>query len=182
MTHRQPLLALLASYAALDDRDQAQAARFQSFVEGQAHCFHRDCWDGHITGSAWVVDPTGRQVLLTHHRKLNLWLQLGGHADGDADVLRVAWREAREESGIDDISLVLPGIFDLDIHVIPARPGEPSHRHFDARFAFRAGSTAFRVGPESHDLAWVDINRLRERTTDPSLLRMAEKWRRHLGS
>ena len=68
--------------------DEADAARLRRFIEAQPRCFERDCFDdGHITGSAWVVDPAGSRVLLTHHRKLGKWLQLGGHSDGEPDTL-----------------------------------------------------------------------------------------------
>lgn len=178
MTYRRPLLALLERYQPIDDADRDQAARLAAFVARQPACFERSCPEGHVTGSAWLVDPEGRRVLLTHHRKLNMWLQLGGHADGEPDVLSVALREAREESGLADISPVSPEIFDLDIHPIPPRPGEPAHLHFDVRFAMKAGSMDVRAGEESHALVWVDIDRLAERTAEPSMHRMARKWKK----
>ena len=178
MPHRRALLDLLARYQPVDAADAAQAQRIQIFVEREPACFDRRCPEGHITGSAWLVDPSGSQVLLTHHRKLGLWVQLGGHADGDSDIRAVAWKEAREESGLSDIAFVSEDIFDVDVHPIPARPGEPPHLHFDIRFALRAAGRAFQVGPESHELAWVDIRRLEEKTKERSLLRMAEKWKR----
>lgn len=182
MPHRQSLLDLLGRYSPLDDQDRACVERLAAFVRQEPHCFERHCPQGHITGSAWVVDPTGRRVLLTHHRKLNLWLQLGGHADGDSDVSAVALREAKEESGIEDLSPVGAGILDVDIHPIPARPGEPAHLHYDVRFAFRANRTDFRVSGESHSLEWVEIDRLQERTAELSMARMALKWKKWAAS
>jgi 8-oxo-dGTP pyrophosphatase MutT (NUDIX family) len=133
---------------------------------------------GHITGSAWLVDTTGSRVVLTHHKKLGKRLQLGGHADGNSDVLSVALREATEESGLRDIVVVAPTIFDLDVHPIPERANEPSHRHYDLRFALQAtGSDKFQVSAESNQLAWVDIDRVADYTDEPALLRMAAKWR-----
>lgn len=155
--------------------------RVKAFIAAHPDHLQRSQPAGHLTGSAWLADPTGRQVLLTHHRKLGIWVQLGGHADGDPDLLAVALREAHEESGIRVIDAVSPAIFDLDIHPIPARGSEPAHHHYDVRFALRAGERRFVVGDESHDLAWVTIDRLAEKTTEPSLLRMAAKWRRLAG-
>lgn len=142
-------------------------------------CFERDCWNpGHITGSAWVVNHSRGKVLLTHHRKLNRWLQLGGHADGDEDPLRVAIREGEEESGLALLPLS-ESIFDVDIHEIPARRADPAHLHFDIRFALIVrDSDAFVVGDESHALEWVAIDRLHDVTDEPSMLRMAHKWLR----
>lgn len=152
--------------------------RFVGFVLEHEDCFERTLLQGHITGSAWVVDPSGSKVLLTHHRKLNKWLQLGGHADGHSNVLEVAKREAEEESGLKELSVIESGIFDVDIHVIPARKLEPEHFHFDIRFAFQAmGDTDYAVSAESLDLKWVPIDQIRDYTTEASMLRMAQKWK-----
>src|SRR5437773_8684321 len=110
----------------------------RQFVEANVDCFERSLQIGHITGSAWIVDRDRTHALLTRHRKLNKWLQLGGHADGDPDILRVALREAREESNLDAIRPVSEAIFDVDIHLIPERAGEPEHLHYDVRFLLEA--------------------------------------------
>ena len=177
--HRARLLELLHRYRPVDAEDAACLARFTAFVESQPGCFERSLQTGHVTGSAWIVNRDGSQVLLTHHRKLDIWVQPGGHADGDPDVAAVAAREALEETGLRGLVTRGSGIFDLDIHSIPARGETPAHEHFDARFAFQATtSEAFRVSAESHALAWVDLNDLEKVTREPSLLRMREKWRR----
>ena len=157
--------------------EEADAARLRRFVKTEPRCFERDCYDdGHVTGSAWVVDSTGSRVLLTHHRKLGKWLQLGGHSDGDPDTLAVAMREAREESGL-EVEPISGSVLDVDIHSIPAWKGEPAHLHYDVRFAFRAGSTErLRVSPESIDLAWIEIEDLSRVTGEESMLRMARKY------
>jgi 8-oxo-dGTP pyrophosphatase MutT (NUDIX family) len=124
------------------------------------------------------VNAAGTEILLTHHKKLNRWLQLGGHADGDTDVLAVALREAREESGLDGIEIFSREIFDIDIHRIPPRGKDPEHDHYDVRYVFRQlGRDAYTVSEESHDLAWVEIDGLERYTEEVSMLRMAEKWR-----
>ena len=116
-------------------------------------------------------------VLLTHHRKLNRWLQLGGHADGQANILNVALREAREESGIAEVVPVSQAIFDLDIHRIPARGDEPAHDHFDVHFAVQTRTTdQYIVSDESYALCWVDIARLSDMTQESAMLRMPQKW------
>ncbi|MFC4821377.1 NUDIX hydrolase [Dokdonella ginsengisoli] len=137
----------------------------------------RELLEGHLTGSAWLVSADGRRVLLTHHRKLDRWLQLGGHADGDADLACVALREAEEESGLTGL-VVERTIFDLDRHRIPARGDVPEHWHYDVRYVVRAtGSEAFTVSEESHALAWRDVAELAAAdTADESLRRMARRW------
>ena len=174
---RRSLLALLDRFAAANPGAADSARLFGEFARAHADCFQRSLAVGHFTGSAWLVEASGRRVLLTHHRKLDRWLQLGGHADGDPDLAAVARREAEEESGLAGL-VVDPEIFDLDRHVIPARGGEPEHWHYDVRFVVRVtGSEAFIVGAESHALAWRDIAQIAsEASADESMRRMARKW------
>jgi 8-oxo-dGTP pyrophosphatase MutT (NUDIX family) len=148
-----------------------------AFLDEAERPFEREQRDGHFTGSAWLVNADGEKVLLTHHRKLNRWLQLGGHADGDSDLAAVALREAEEESGLNGLS-VDRDIFDVDRHWIPERKQEPGHWHYDVRYVVRAGANeAFVVSDESLELAWVPIRSLAEEVdTDESLRRMAMKW------
>lgn len=148
-----------------------------SFLVEASLPFHREHAEGHFTGSAWLVDASGKRVLLTHHRKLDRWLQLGGHADGDSDLAAVALREAGEESGLSGLK-VEHGIFDVDRHWIPERPNEPGHWHYDVRYVVRAGvHDTFAVSDESLDLAWMSIETLATASdTDESLRRMAQKW------
>lgn len=159
------------------------AALFVEFLEAHPFAFERADRVGHFTGSAWLVSADGLRVLLTHHRKLDRWLQLGGHADGDADLARVALREAEEESGLAGL-VVERAIFDLDRHRIPARGDEPGHWHYDVRHVVRAtGSEGFVVGEESHALAWRDIGELaRDPATDESMRRMARRWLARAGA
>ena len=175
--HRQALLQLLADYRQQHALEAVATDELTAFVQANSDCFERSLLCGHVTGSAWLVSEDNACVLLTHHKKLNRWLQLGGHADGDSDILSVALREAEEESGLSDIELACPGIFDIDIHAIPARKNEPEHFHYDVRFAFRAaGDQSFVVSDESNHLAWVPVIRLAEFVEDESMLRMADKW------
>ena len=150
-------------------------ARFVGFVEAQPRCFERDCWAGHVTGSAWLMNAAGDAVLLTHHKKLDRWLQLGGHSDGVGEPLQVAMTEAREESGL-PVRPLAATIFDIDIHEIPARKADPAHYHYDVRFALAAQGDNFRVSDESHALAWVPVGDMSAFTQEESVLRMARKW------
>ena len=175
---RERLSRAFDHYAAHDTAaNPAVVGVFRAFLRGHADAFERGCVPGHFTGSAWLVSADGERVLLTHHRKLNLWLQPGGHADGDADLARVALREAEEETGLRELR-VEPGIYDLDRHRIPARPGEPEHWHYDVRYVVRAGEDErFIVSQESHALAWRDIREVAaDESADASVRRMAERW------
>jgi 8-oxo-dGTP pyrophosphatase MutT (NUDIX family) len=170
------VLAALDAHRPLDDAETRALAVIREFVASEPRCFEREHAAGHVTGSAWILDRERRHVLLTHHRKLDLWLQLGGHADGDPDLPRVALREAREESGVDAIVLVSEAVFDVDVHPIPARGNETGHCHYDVRYLFEADRAApLRVSRESKALAWVALDRVASVATDASVLRMVAK-------
>jgi 8-oxo-dGTP pyrophosphatase MutT (NUDIX family) len=175
--HRQSLLRRLEAYAQRYPDEQNTTSWCLEFVRENPACFDRELLEGHITGSAWLVDGSGTRVLLTHHRKLGRWLQLGGHSDGNPDTLAVALQEAREESGL-ALAALSGEIFDLDIHEIPTRGAEPAHYHFDVRFALQAvGDETFQISRESLDLAWVPLEELPQYSNEESVLRMARKWR-----
>ena len=177
---RRALLEMLDRYREIHPEEATCVERFHGFVSSHPDCFQRSCQPGHVTASAWIVSPDRSQFLLTHHRKLGRWLQLGGHADGDTDVRAVALREAREESGMTDFEwLADPGglaLIDVDIHGIPARPGEPAHDHYDLRFLLSARpGQPLRISDESTDLRWFDRRRLDEIAREESLHRLGRK-------
>lgn len=167
----------LDDYLARHPEEGDVVADFEEFLASGAVAFERSHAEGHFTGSAWLVSADGEHVLLTHHRKLRRWLQLGGHADGDTNLARVALREAAEESGLEGL-VVEPEIFDLDAHRIPARGSEPEHWHYDVRHVVRAtADEEFALSAESLALAWKPVREIAgDPHADASLRRMARKW------
>src|SRR5262245_10301728 len=184
--HRRPLLDMLARYRATFPAEADVIDRISALVERHVDCFDRTCRPGHITGAAWILSADRRRCLLTHHRKLDRWLQMGGHADGQWHVEEVALREAREESGLDRFDFVpidgklMP--LDVDVHQIPARHDasgqlvEDAHEHHDVRFLLiaHAGQEA-RCSNESHEIAWFKPDEIAELTDEESVLRMLRK-------
>ncbi|MEW5798890.1 MAG: NUDIX hydrolase [Bacteroidota bacterium] len=174
--HRNLLLGKLKEHRGIDPHEESMRLRIIEFVEKYPNCFERSLHIGHITGSAMIVNRLRTKTLLTHHHKLEKWLQLGGHSDGDPDTLNVALREAEEESGLKGIIAVSEKIFDVDVHLIPARKHEPEHFHFDVRFLFEADDAQpLSISNESKDLAWITLERIAEYTTEESVLRMVRK-------
>ncbi len=149
-----------------------------ALLDSVPDCFLRSCFPAHFTGSALVVSHDGQRALLHHHRKLDKWLQFGGHCDGSEDILSVAQRETLEESGISGLIVASARPFDLDIHEIPAKGGEPPHLHYDIRYVLIAPPEAVEtVSEESHELRWVTPDEASELSIDPGLQRMIAKWR-----
>jgi 8-oxo-dGTP pyrophosphatase MutT (NUDIX family) len=172
----------LSAYLHRFPAEAATVERFLALFAAWPGCLSRDHLPGHLTASGWVVHPGTDATLLTHHRKLDKWLQLGGHADGDPDPAAVAAREVLEESGLP----VVPGeaeLFDVDVHLIPPYREVPEHYHYDLRYLFLVEERHPPVvSEESHDVAWVELRNLEDFTREASMLRMRRKWWDRRGS
>jgi 8-oxo-dGTP pyrophosphatase MutT (NUDIX family) len=171
-----------AELLALDLADRAHERRAReamlALLDEGSDCFTRSTFPAHFTGSALVVSADGSRALLHHHRKLDRWLQFGGHCDGDANVLRVACREAREESGIENLIVASAWPFDLDLHEIPANTDEPSHWHYDVRYVLIAPADAVcALSAESTELRWFTADEMEQLPLDAGMRRMVTKWR-----
>ena len=153
--------------------------RITDLVQQHQDCLRRTCAPGHITASVWIVDPSKQRFLLTHHRKLQRWLQLGGHVDGEPAIERAALREAQEESGISEFDFAMqdgtPLVIDVDVHEIPAHGSEARHQHHDIRFLLIAQSDKLRISAESLDLRWFARDDLQGVADEDSLLRLGRK-------
>ncbi len=174
--HRNYLIGLLESYHPEDPQEVEMKNALLKFVRGNAMCFERSLEEGHVTASCWLLNCVGSHALLMHHAKIGKWIQPGGHCDGDPDVVAVAMKEAREESGIEKVCLVRPQIFDLDIHVFPAGKDVKEHLHYDVRFLLQAvGDDTLVQNGESNHLLWVGKEDSLP-TDSRSIVRMYEKW------
>jgi 8-oxo-dGTP pyrophosphatase MutT (NUDIX family) len=173
---RSPPLGDLSAYQRRFPAENETVQRFYALLAAWPQCLSRDHMPGHITASGWVVHPETDSVLLTHHRKLDKWLQLGGHADGDPDPAAVAAREVLEESGL-PLPRDAAELFDVDVHLIPCHRDVPEHYHYDLRYLFLVDERRIPVvSEESHDVAWVELGNLEAYTSEPSMLRMRRKW------
>jgi 8-oxo-dGTP pyrophosphatase MutT (NUDIX family) len=189
--HRDPVIQLLTAYRDANPTEAAVADRILALVNSRSDCFDRTCRPGHLTGSAWVVSPDGERHLLLHHRKLDKWLQPGGHADGQTDLAEVALREAFEETGLESLRVVTDNhgvaVLDLDVHDIPARYApdgsliEDGHEHHDVRFLFQADADeSLCINDESNELRWCTPEEVLSLTQEWSVLRLLEKARQRL--
>ncbi|MGX1272238.1 NUDIX hydrolase [Streptomyces phaeoluteigriseus] len=135
------------------------------------------CEAGHLTASALVIDPERGRVLLTLHRKLRMWLQMGGHCEPqDVSLAAAALREATEESGIPGLTLSAGGPVRLDRHRIPA----PCHWHLDVQYAAVAPPGSIQaISEESLDLRWFPYDAVAE-VADESVVRLLEAARARL--
>jgi 8-oxo-dGTP pyrophosphatase MutT (NUDIX family) len=154
---RSRLADALSAHAPEGEVAARDVAVTLALVRGEPACFSRSFFTpGHVTGSGFVVCASTGRVLLHHHRRLDAWLQMGGHDDGERDAAATALREAREESGLEDLAFLSPAILDVDVHPIPAGRGEPPHLHHDVRYALvtRTPGAIRRDDAESIDLRW----------------------------
>jgi 8-oxo-dGTP pyrophosphatase MutT (NUDIX family) len=164
--------AQIEAYAPTTIQQQRLRHETLTFIDGHDDALLRTCHEGHLTGSALVIDATSEHVVLLLHRKAQRWLQPGGHADGDANLAGVAWREATEETGIVGLRVVTP-IVDLDIHRVHFA-GEHAHLHLDARFVVRAPVGSEPIGnDESEVVRWVAVDDLESYDLDRGTIRLA---------
>jgi 8-oxo-dGTP pyrophosphatase MutT (NUDIX family) len=175
----------LRDHVAADAAEARDLAAIRDFVGRHADPFDRRIAEGHLTGSAVVLCEGGLRVLLLHHRKLQRWLQPGGHAEiGERSGAAVAMREALEETGIDGLRLHPgpPALLDVDVHAIPARRDEPAHLHLDLRYLVLAPGSAQprRQEEESADLRYFGWDELAALDLDPGLRRALAKARARL--
>lgn len=173
----------LQRYRAADALESRHLDGLLELLSNSADVFSRAHFTpGHVTASCFIVDATRGALLLHHHRRLNRWLQMGGHVEGDEAPLAAALREGAEESGLRDLDLAADGIFDVDVHGIPAGKGEPDHRHFDVRYVARTATPdAVVIDPnESNDLAWVPLERAESLMNEEASSRVIRKIRSRL--
>lgn len=183
---RAELIGALEQHEPADEAEARHRERILGFVRRHENPFDRAIPEGHLTGSAITVSSDGRRALLLHHRKLDRWLQPGGHGDpGEATGEAVALREALEETGIRGLSLhpTAARPLDVDVHAIPARGDEPEHEHLDLRYLVVAPKDA-RVAPdlaELQALRWLGWDEARTLGLDRGLLRALAKARAIVG-
>lgn len=179
--HRQQLLTALERYKTSYIEEAAMVERTRRFIEEHSNCFDRHLMPGHVSGSAWVVNPDRSRVLMMHHRKLDLWLHPGGHADNEPDIVTVVLKECAEETGIahSQIRLLSDGIFDVDVHTVHANAHDPRHEHFDIRFLVEIDDRVPIPGNhESHDIGWVTLDQVMRFNNARSIFRLVQKTRR----
>lgn len=171
------ILELLQSYHPIAAEEQSYRLQMIHFISEHENCFERSLEIGHVTASAWLLNSDHSKALLMHHTKLDRWVQLGGHCDGDSEVLKVAIKEAHEESGLLQIQPISSDIFDIDIHLIPAKGSIQEHYHYDVRFLLETTSNAPVISnKESKELRWIGLNPEELPTKERSVVRMFEKW------
>ena len=169
------VIASLEHHRAADAEERADVNFVKACLSKPGPWFGQANLNGHLTGSAFVMDESNR-VLFTHHRKLQRWLQLGGHSESYERCLsETALREAAEESGLTDLEphpAVAPALLDVDVHKIPSRGAKPAHYHLDLRYVFlTCMPEQIVVSSESLRLRWFTIDEALNLDIDPALAR-----------
>ncbi|MCP4457575.1 MAG: NUDIX hydrolase [Cytophagales bacterium] len=171
---KSSLIRSIQNYTSTFENEELNKSELLGLLEDE-DCFLRSRLAGHLTASCWVLDGSGK-VLLMHHKKLDKWLQPGGHADGDEDLLNVAKKELNEETGLVHFK-ANNEIFDLDIHTIPQKKDIPEHLHYDVRFLFiSTNPEEIQKNHESIDLRWIKLEEVEDfYNREESITRMVQK-------
>ena len=185
--NKQPILDLLENYRTSFVEEIEFQKQMIDFLTQHDDFALRSNLTGQLTGSAWVVNKERTKVLLIHHKKLNKWLQIGGHIEEtDQSIEETILREIKEESGLKDLKLLSSSIYDIDIHTIPQKKEIAEHLHFDIRFLVEADENE-KLSPQNEeilDIKWYALNKvqnLANSTTsiDQSMKRMVAKMTKY---
>ena len=176
------LLSLLRQYRPQGEAEAADVERVRALAEAAADPFLRSM-PLHVTGSALIVNPASRRVLLRWHQRQQAWLQVGGHGDpGEDDPLAIALREAAEETGLPDLEPWPDAqLRHVAVVSVPANSTEPAHHHADLRFVL-ATHVPEAARPENPDapLRWLTPDEADEATSEANLRETLSRARRLL--
>lgn len=169
----EQLLEQILSYTPWNEQEEADKKVLLSFLRSGADILTRNNEVAHLTASAWVVSPDRSQVLMAYHNLYNSWAWLGGHADGDADLMAVAIREVAEESGLSALQPLHNGIFSLETLCVNGHEKRgcyvPSHLHLNVTYLFEGDTRASLVvkPDENSAVAWIPVSEIPKRSTEP---------------
>ena len=170
---RKELISKIKKYQPFNEQEEMDKALILNWIETQENAFSRENTVAHMTASAWVVNKERNKVLMVYHNIYNSWSWLGGHADGETDLLAVAVREVKEEAGITNVRPVSDEIFSLesltvDGHVKKGRYVS-SHLHLNVTYLLEADSEeAVSVkADENSGVAWFTPGEALKKSTEP---------------
>ena len=159
-----------------NEQEETDKNQILSLLSGGQDLYTRDNPVAHLTASSWVVSPDRKQVLLIYHNLYRSWAWMGGHADGDRDLCRVALRETREESGLQDLTLVSPDIFSLESLTVDGHEKHgkyvSSHLHLNVTYLLEADPRQpIRVKPdENSGVAWFPVEEVAGKVSEPWMM------------
>ena len=173
------LVKQIKDHKCFDKHEEESKLKIVDFLENYSDCFSRHNFYGHITAGGFIGDGEGN-ILVNHHKSLDMWFQFGGHCDDNPNCLEVAKREIYEEAGLTNLTLVGGGLFDISFCKNPGsvKKNEPPHYHFDINFLFLTDVYEFEISDESTEIKWVTIDeaRMLAHPDDIAMLRMIDKY------
>lgn len=170
------LVDALNRFRPCNEQEETDKNQILSLLSGGQDLYTRDNPVAHLTASSWVVSPDRKQVLLIYHNLYRSWAWMGGHADGDRDLCRVALRETREESGLQDLTLVSPDIFSLESLTVDGHEKRgkyvSSHLHLNVTYLLEADPRQpIRVKPdENSGVAWFPVEEVAGKVSEPWMM------------
>ena len=170
------LVDALNRFRPCNEQEETDKNQILSLLSGGQDLYTRDNTVAHLTASSWVVSPDRKQVLLVYHNLYRSWAWMGGHADGERDLCRVALRETREESGLQDLTLVSPDIFSLESLTVDGHEKRgkfvSSHLHLNVTYLLEADPRQpIRVKPdENSGVAWFPVEEVAGKVSEPWMM------------
>ena len=167
------LIEALEEYQPWNEQEERDRAELLRRLKSGEELYSRENLSAHLTASAWVVSPDRQRVLLAYHNLYDSWAWLGGHADGDRDLLAVALRETMEESGLTEVQPVTPDIYSVEILTVDGHEKRgiyvPSHLHLNVTYLLEADPAApVRCRPEENSrVGWFSLTDAPAASSEP---------------
>jgi len=167
------LIQAIENYKPYNQQEVSDKAIILKALRDSSHITTRENKDHHLTASAWLINPERTKVLMVYHNIYDSWSWMGGHADGNPDLLQVAIKEVQEESGLQEVQVVSDQIFSLEILTVDGhvRRGDyvSSHLHLNLTYLLQASEQeALAIQPdENSDVAWFDLDQAVEASSEP---------------
>ena len=188
--NRQELMETIKAYQPFNEQEEMDKALILNWIETQENAFSRDNTVAHMTASAWVVNKDRSKVLMVYHNIYQSWSWLGGHADGETDLLAVAIREVKEEAGISSVRPVSEEIFSLESLTVDGHVKRgsyvSSHLHLNVTYLLEADSEEHVSVKEDENsgVAWFSPEEALKKSTEPWFVervygKLVEKMKKH---
>ena len=167
------LIRQIEDYVPFNEQEHRDKAQILAFLHSGEDLLTRNNSVAHLTASAWVVSPDRKQVIMVYHNLYHSWSWMGGHADGDADLLQVARKEVMEECGLTELTVVSPDIFSLEVLCVAGheKKGQyvSSHLHLNVTYLFEADpAKELHIKPdENRGVGWVNVEDIPQKSSEP---------------
>ena len=176
----------IENYVPFNAQEESDKKIILDAIRNHSNILTRDNEIMHITSSCYILNKTRDKVLMIYHRIYNSWSWTGGHADGDDNLLHIAIKEAKEETGIQNLNLIIPNIFSLDILTVEGhyKKGKfvSPHLHLSVAYLFEGDENTKLIlnEEETKGVKWIPISEIHNACTEDKMIKLYDKFHQKL--